>query len=195
QAVSKRLADVADEVADGAKQARESEDQSAGLRRLDTALGVLELGAKQLIVLGTLGRDLGSVAQGEILRIKRARGADDLSHTELAARHLAARLRRPNPSFAGAARGGVESGGSGSNAMSGGPSQADDRFDQLASELEQLVQEHADEIDKVDGALSEAEQAVQLDALAEEAKRRAEAVRRAVSELPRTGATPGSARA
>jgi hypothetical protein len=195
QAVSKRLADVADEVADGAKQARASEDRKAGLARLDAALGALSEGAEQLLVLGVLGRDLGSVAQADLGRIRRARRSDDLTHTELAARHLAARLRRPNPSFGGAGRGGVEAGAPDSGAMSGEASQADDRFDQLANELAQLAQEHADEIEKVTRALSEAEQSVDLESLREEARQRADAIRRALSELPQTGASPGSARA
>jgi hypothetical protein len=88
------------------------------VRRLDGALTALADGAGKLIVLGPLGRDLGSVAQADIGRIRRARAADDMLHTELAARHLAARLRRPNPSFGGAGRGGVESGAPSSGATS-----------------------------------------------------------------------------
>lgn len=195
QSVAKRMGDVAEEVADGAKQARESENRAHGMRRVDTALSALDAATRQLIVLGTLGRDLGTVAQGELLRIRRSRKKDELMHTELAARHLAARLRRPNPSFGGARRGGVESGAPGSGAMNGEASQADDRFNQLAGELEQLAQEHADEIEAVDRTLSQAEQAVELDALREEAKQRADAIRRAASELPQTGSAPGSARA
>jgi hypothetical protein len=195
RAVSKRLAEVADEVADGAKQARETEKHQAGLNRLDAALGALAEGAEQLLVLGVLGRDLGSVAQADLGRIRRARGSDDLSHTELAARHLAARLRRPNPSFGGAGRGGVEAGAPESGAMSGEASQADDRFDQLANELAQLAQEHSEEIEKVARAISDAEQGVDLESVRDEARQRADAIRRAVSELPQTGAAPGSARA
>jgi hypothetical protein len=195
QTVSKRLAEVADEVADGAKQARETEKHEAGLIRLDAALGALGEGAKQLVLLGALGRDLGSVAQADLGRIRRARTNDDLMHTELAARHLAARLRRPNPSFGSAGRGGVEAGAPDSGAMSGEASQADDRFDQLANELAQLAQEHADEIEKVARTMSDAEQGVELESLRDEAKQRADAIRRAVAQLPQTGAAPGSARA
>jgi hypothetical protein len=83
----------------------------------------------------------------------------------------------------------------GSGAPSGEPSQADDRFDQLAGELEQLVQEHADEIQAVERALSDAEQPELLEALREEARRRADAIRRAIEELPQVGAHPGTARA
>lgn len=195
ESVAKRLADVAEEVASGAKQARETERRDAGVRRVDAAIAALDGGAKRLIVLDVLGRDLGSVAQADLARIRRARAKDDLMHVQLAAEHLAARLRRPNPSFGGARQGGVESGARDSGAMSGEPSQADDRFDQLASELEQLAQEHAGEIDKVDRALSEAEDSVDLEELRREAKQHADAIRQAVSELPQTGASPGSARA
>jgi hypothetical protein len=195
QSVSQRLADVADEVADAAKQARETEQRTAAAHRLDAALDALGQGASQLVVLGALGQDIGSVAQGELRRIRRARQRQELTPAELAARHLAARLRRPNPSFAAKGHAGVESGGQSSDALSGKPSQADDRFNQLAGELEQLAQEHADEIERVERALSEAEQGIELDELREEAKRRADAIRRAVADLPQTGALPGSARA
>jgi hypothetical protein len=89
----------------------------------------------------------------------------------------------------------VESGAPGKNAHGGSPSQASERFDQLASELEQLVQEHASEIDQVQRALSEAEQGVDLDSLKEEAQRRANEIRRSLAGLPQTGADPGSGRA
>ncbi|HEY1535523.1 MAG TPA: DUF4175 domain-containing protein, partial [Polyangiaceae bacterium] len=110
EAVSKHLGDAAEEAADGAKQALESERRQAGLKRLDQALAVLDPGAEHLVVLGPIGRDVGSVAQGEIRRIKRAKDSGNLLATELAARHLAARLRRPSPSFSSAGGGGVESG-------------------------------------------------------------------------------------
>lgn len=198
QSVSKRLGDVAEEAADGAKQARETEKRKAGLRRLDLALDALDAGANQLLALGALGRDLGSVALADTRRIRRARGTESLMHAELAARHLAARLRRPTPSFGakgGTRRGGVESGGTGSGDATGEPSQADERFDQLASELDQLAQDHAAQIGRVEQALAEAEGAVDLKDLEAEAKERAESVRRAVSGLPFPGAEPGTARA
>lgn len=191
--VAQRLADVADEAADAAKRARESEAAALALSRFDAALGALDRGAGQLAKLGMLGRDVGSVARADIGRIRRARDADQLSQSEAAARHLAARLRRATPSFAAEQSGGVES-GMGSGAPGGEPSQADDRFDQLAGELEQLVQEHGDEIQNVERALGDAEQPELVEGLREEARRRAEAIRRAVEELPQLGAPPGSAR-
>jgi hypothetical protein len=196
QNVAKRLADVVEEIADGARQARESEERARGMTRLDSALAASEKGAEKLAVLGVLGRDLGSVALADLGRVKRARAADDLTHVELAARHLAARLRRPNPSFGSAGRGGVESGAPAANGGENGePSDASDRFDELASELEQLADEHAAEIAKVERSLAEAEQSVHLDALREEAKQRADALRRALADLPQYSQEPGSPRA
>jgi hypothetical protein len=116
-------------------------------------------------------------------------------HTELAARHLAARLRRPNPSFGSAQRGGVESGAPSQNGgESGEPSDANDRFDELMAELERLALDHAGEIGKVEQALAEAEAGVDLERLRGEAKQRADALRRALADLPQFSHTPGSAR-
>ncbi len=141
--VAKRLGDAAEEVADGAKQALESERRKAGLARLNQALAVLGAGAEHLVVLGPLGRDVGSVAQGEIRRIHRAEDAGNLLSTELAARHLAARLRRPSPSFSTAGGGGVESGAGQQHGDEGHPSDADKKFDELVGELERLAEEHS----------------------------------------------------
>jgi len=193
--VARRLGDVAEEAADGARLARETEQRRRGLTRLDAAMGALEAGGKQLRRLGELGRDLGSVALSELRRVQRARALDDLTHAELAARHLAARLHRPEPSTAVVRGGGTESGVGRGPATWGEPSRADDLFDQLASELEQLAQKHAAEISGVEKALSDAEESMDSSELREEAERRAEKIRRAVADLPLPGAEPGSARA
>jgi len=155
-AVSKRLGDVAEEVAHAAQQARETERRRQGRSRLDAALSVLELGADALVRLGALGRDVGGVAQGDTGRIKSSLRRDDLYHAELAALHLAQRLRRPNPSFGSGQRGGVESGAAQGSMPSGDSSKADDHFNQLAGELEQLAQEHQAEIGNVERSLAEA---------------------------------------
>lgn len=195
QAVSKRLADVVEEVADAAKQARESEKREHGLTRFDTAFQAADAGAKHLVVLGNLGQDIGSVAGADLGRVRRARAAEDLTHAELAARHLAARLRRPNPSFGSARRGGVESGAPMQNGASGGDaSDANDRFDELAAELEKLARDHSDEIGKVERSLAEAEQAADLEGLRDEARRRAGLLKRKLADLPQFSHTPGSAR-
>ncbi len=193
RSVAQRLADVADEVAAGAREVRETEKRGQAEARLHAALTALHTGTAQLLVLGALGRDLGSVAQGELDRIERSRRQDQMLHAELAAKHLAARLRRPNPSFASQRSGGVESGG-GVPIDSGEASQADQRFDELARELEHLALEHAGEIGAVERALGDAEQQADLEDLRDEARERARDVRRAVASLPLPGAEPGSAR-
>jgi hypothetical protein len=193
--VSKRLGDVAEEAAGGARQALDSEKRDQGVRRLDAAILALGSGSRQLVTLGALGRDIGSVALADLGRIERARKHDDMTHAELAALHLAQRLRRPAPSFATAGGGGVESGEGGQGRMSGKASQADDRFNELENELEQLAQEHAGGIAGVQQSLSDAEHSVDLESIRKEAEQHAEAIRRAVQDLPLPGAEPGSARA
>ncbi|HEX3850995.1 MAG TPA: DUF4175 domain-containing protein [Polyangiaceae bacterium] len=195
EAVSKHLGDAAEEAADGAKQALESERRQAGLKRLDQALAVLDPGTEHLVVLGPIGRDVGSVAQGEIRRIKRAKDSGNLLATELAARHLAARLRRPSPSFSSAGGGGVESGQGQQGNESGQPSDADKKFDELVGELERLAEEHQQELDRVDHNLSDSEKSVDLDDLKQEALQRAAALREKIAPLPQFSDDPDSARA
>ncbi len=194
-AVSKRLGDVAEEAAGGARQALDTEKRDQGVSRLDAAIVALGSGSRQLLTLGPLGQDIGSVALGDLGRIERARKRDDMRHAELAAQHLAERLRRPTPSFSTAGRGGVESGAGGQRSLSGKPSEADDRFNQLENELQQLAQEHAGSIDSVQQSLSDAEHSVDMESLRKQAEEHAEAIRRAVQDLPLPGAEPGSARA
>lgn len=194
--VAKRLSGVAEEAASGAKQARETEQRKVGLARLDSALAALKVGATNLSELGSLGSDLGGVTRADLGRIKRARMRQDLFHAELAAKHLAARLARPNPSFGSAQRGGVESGAPGMPAPgSGDVSGADRRFDQLAEELGELAREHAREIESVEESISKAEQEVDVSELEDEARKRAARLREALSGLPQSGDEPGSARA
>ncbi len=195
QNVSKRLGDVAEDAAEGLKEARETEQQRRGLTRYQAALGALERGAAQLLVLDILGQDIGSVAQSEIRRVKRAEQAGSLVQAELAARHLAARLRRPSPSFSSAARGGVESGASGRGGEpKGDPTQADQRFNELAQELEQLAREHRGELEQVERAIDAAESGSELEELKKEAQERAAKLRDSLEGLPPAGGPPGSAR-
>lgn len=193
ESVSKRLGDVAEEVADGAKVARDSEQRTVGVQRSELALGVLAAGSKNLVTLGALGADLGSVAVGEIRRIRRAQSAQKYLEVELAARHLAARLRRPAPSFSSAGGGGVESGQGAPGP--GEPSEADRQFDQLMREVEQLAAEHAEEIRRVEQSLADAEQGAESEELKREAADRARALRERSEQLPGTWAQEGSARA
>ncbi|HEY4106393.1 MAG TPA: DUF4175 domain-containing protein, partial [Polyangiaceae bacterium] len=195
ESVSKHLGDAAEEVADGAKEALETERRAVGLRRIQQALGVLEPGSAHLVILGPLGRDVGSVAEGEIRRIQRAQAASNLLATELAARHLAARLRRPSPSFGTAGGGGVESGSAGQNSGDAQASDADRKFDELVGELERLAEEHQQELDRVDRTLAESEKSVDLDDLKQEAAERAKALREKIAPLPQFSDDPSSARA
>jgi hypothetical protein len=113
-------------------------------------------------------------------------------HTELAARDLAARLRRPEPSFGGGGRGGVESGAP-RGPQPGDASSADESVAQSERDLEELARDHASETNAVAEELSRASRPEDVAALREEAKKHAEAIREAVRDLPQPGAAPGSA--
>jgi hypothetical protein len=193
--VAKRLGDAAEEAAEGAKLALESERRQAGINRLNQALGVLGPGARNLVTLGPLGRDVGSVAEGEIRRILRAQASGNLLATELAARHLAARLRRPNPSFSTAGGGGVESGAGAQSGDESHASDADKKFDELVGELERLAEEHQRELERVERNLADADKAVDLSDLKQEAAERAADLRQKTAPLPQFGEDPNSARA
>ncbi len=195
ESVAKHLGDAAEEVAEGAKEALESERRQAGMRRIEEALAVLDPGAAHLQVLGPLGRDVGSVALAEVRRVKRARDSGNLLATELAARHLAARLRRPNASFSSAGGGAVESGAGSQGAENGQPSDADKKFDELVGELERLAEEHQQELDRVDHNLAESQKSVDLGDLKQEAAERAAALREKIAPLPQFSDDPNSARA
>ncbi len=188
ETVAKRLGDVAEEVADASRLGQESEQRKAASLRLGAALPVLQRGADALLGLSELGADLGGVAHGETRRIQRALGAKSYLEAELAARHLAARLRRPKPSFSSAGGGGVESGGaeggSGGPAPPGEVSQAHRQFQELLRELAQLSAEHAGEVAAVESALQAAEQGSEDVELQAQAKARAEALRQAFERLP-----------
>jgi hypothetical protein len=192
--VAKRLGDVAEEAAEGAKVAIGGEKRRQGERRLNAALEALDRGSANLLILGALGADVGSVALGEIRRIRRAQATPSFSDAELAARHLAARLRRPNPSFSSAGGGGVES-GRGAQQGPGEASDADRQFDQLMQELDQLAAEHAQQIQSVEESLAESAQETGSDDLKREALERANRLRERLAALPDPGALPGSARA
>ena len=193
--VAKRLADVADELAAAASGA--SLGDAAGGRanadaRMDAAFKVLDGGGKQLLKLGDLGLDLGEIVANDLRRVDRARKALDLFHAELAARDLAARLRKPDPSFGGGGRGGVESGGPPSPEP-GEASEADEEMMAGERELEDLARDHEAEMNEVQQAMEQAISKEELEALREEAKKHAQAIREAVKSLPRQGGDPGSA--
>ncbi len=200
--VAKRLADVAEEIAVAAHAARETEHWQPELLRVDAALAALGRGVDRLSVLAALGHDLGGVAAADTGRIRRSRTADDLTHTELAALHLAARLRRPTPSFGamtGSSHGGgVESGrgrGSGGGDASPSPSDGDEEFDRAANAIEQLAEEHQDTVQGVESALDDARRVDSTDAEREQAKHLADEIRDAIDPLPLPGQEFGSPRA
>jgi hypothetical protein len=194
QRVAKLLADVAEEAMVGAAQARGAEGSQMGIERLDRALFALRAGAAELTNLGTLGNDLGSVATADLGRVQAARDVGDYFHAELAARHLADRLRRPTPSFGASGPGGVESGGAGAkNDRSGDPSEEEKAFDQLARQIADLAREHANAVENVDQALSDARSGESDESLRAEAERRASRLRDVVEGLPEPGRSPGSA--
>ena len=192
RAVAKRLADVADEAAAGASLARVSDERPRGVARLEAAFGVLDGGGKQMLRLGDLGLDLGEIVANDLRRIARAQKAEDWIHAELAARDLAARLRRPDPSFGGGGKGGVESGGR-PGPDEGEPSEADRQMAAGEQELEDLARDHAGKISEVESALEKAASAEEMQALREEAKEHAQAIREAVKQLPPSAGEPGSA--
>ncbi|XXX76891.1 DUF4175 family protein [Sorangium sp. So ce134] len=192
RAVAQRLADVADEAAAAAELLR-GEGREGGEVRLEAAVTVLGGGGAELRKLGELGLDLGEIVASDLRRIARARGAGDWAHAELAARDLAARLRRPDPSFGGGGRGGVESGAPRGGPDPGDASSADESVAQSERELEELARDHAAETNAVAEELMRASRPEDVAALREEAKRHAEAIREAVRDLPQPGGAPGSA--
>ncbi len=199
--VARQLGDVAEEAAFAAVLAQEPEKGAEGVERLDIAIGVLDAGAKELLVLDVLGADLGSVAEADLKRVARSRERKDYFHAELAAIHMAERLHRPNPSFGskGGGGGGVESGsgssGGGGNDAQGKPSNAESEFDRMARDLERLAQDHAELSDRTADAMRSAEKGASDQAAKSEAEQRAEALRRSVVGLPQPGETPGTGRA
>jgi uncharacterized protein DUF4175 len=193
--VAKVLGDVAEEAAFAADLAASPEGNREGLDRLDKAIVAIQAGAEQLLDLGVLGNDLGLVALGDLGRVQRARAHGDLFHAERAARHLAERLRRPEPSFGSSSSGGVEAGpGQGAQEPNPTPSNADSAFDDLARAIAELAREHAEAVNQVDQTLNDAD-SVNEAGLKEEAARRAQAIRDAVDGLPMPGALPGSVEA
>jgi hypothetical protein len=190
--VARRLADVADELAAAANAAGVGDARANADARIDASFKVLDGGGKQLLKLGDLGLDLGEIVANDLRRIDRARKAEDLYHAELAARDLAARLRKPDPSFGGGGRGGVESGGP----PSPNPDEASEADEEMMAgerELEELARDHEAEMREVEQAMEQAVSKEELEALREEAKKHAQAIREAVKSLPQQGGDPGSA--
>lgn len=192
QRVAMILGNVAEEAMVGAQQAQIGEAPERGLARLDTAVYALREGARQLLALGVLGNDLGSVALADLGRVVRGRDSGDLYHAELAARHLADRLHRPNPSFGASGSGGVEAGQGGSREPQQRPSGAEQEFDELMDQINKLAAQHGKAIDQVDQTLSAADAEPDPAGLKEEAEERARQLRNSVQGLPEPGSSPGT---
>jgi hypothetical protein len=122
---------------------------------------------------------------------------------ELAALHLAARLRRPTPSFGATTGsshqngGGVESGhgSGGGEAGMPSPSDADEAFDRAADAIRALAQQHEATVRGAESALDEASRGARGEADRAEAKRIADKVRTSVEDLPLPGQDLGTPRA
>ena len=189
---AKQLADVADDAVMGeGLEAREGE-HDRGKAKVDAALGVLEGGSRSMKNLGELGRDIGEIVHIDDARIGRARSASDWAHAELAARDLVARLREPDPSFG--EQGGPQQGGGESGGGRGTPGANDEggddvgrAFEEAARDLDQLSQDHAGEMAKVQNDLSGGESPDDAKALGDESKKHADKVREAVHDLPSVG--------
>ncbi|HTJ84445.1 MAG TPA: DUF4175 family protein [Polyangiaceae bacterium] len=190
--VSKRLADVADEAAAACRAAADPVEADRSPLRLKAALDVLAGGGDKLAVLGDLGADLGDIARGGVGRIGRERDRHDLRLAELAALDLADRLRNPYSSVGGGGRPGVESGvGDGGGTDDGDASEAGAEADQGSKELDELIQRHKEEMERVEDAIDKATTAEERDALRKLAKEQAAELRDAVKDLPE-GGVPGS---
>jgi hypothetical protein len=211
---AKLLADAADDLALGAAQRRAEGvglgagvGSGAGSRvgrgrlglgspatvRMDAATLVLGGGGQALLRLGALGRDLGEIVDADLSRVRRARDSEDWFHAELAARDLATRLHQPDPSFGprggrpGRARG--ESGGAQREAgdEAAPPDEVERAFEESARDLEQLAQDHAGQLAKMEHAIADATSQKELEDLKQEAHEHAEAIREAARDLPSVG--------
>ncbi len=189
------LADVADDVVMGETQEARPDERDRVRARVDASLGVLVEGGKAMRTLGDLGRDIGEIVLADDLRIERGRTSADWPHAELAARDLVARLRQPDPSFGSRGGGGSQRGGGESGGAQGTPGDDGEEggdvaraFEEAARDLDQLAQDHAAEMAKVQNDLSSGESPSDADALKDESKKHAQAVRDAVRELPSVGA-------
>ncbi|MFO0587253.1 MAG: DUF4175 domain-containing protein [Polyangiaceae bacterium] len=185
RSVAKRLADVADEAALAAGALALGMDVESSKVSLGAAMGVLDAGGKQMLKLGDLGLDLGEIVANDLRRIDRSRVANDMKHAELAAQDLAARLRKPDPSFSGGGGSGVEGGG-GEGMNPSEASDADAEQAQNEQDLEDLARDHATEMNGVSEALDRAE-SEEREQLKEAAREHAKNIRDAVKDLPKQG--------
>ena len=201
-AIARKLSDVADEAADGARMIRQPEsgggqEPGRGRVRLDTAMLVLRGGGDSLLRLGGLGGDLGEVVGIGVRNVERCMIREDTHCAELAATHLAMRLRKPYPSFSGGGgSSGAESGGMpglDDSAAGAAGGQSMDAFDSIGDDVAKLAKEHAQRIDEVRDAVSEAMESVGMDGLQDVAREHAKHLREAVRSLPTHASDTSSA--
>lgn len=193
QRLSRELGDVVAEVAARVRGAL-GREQVPSTEQLLASLEATRQGAERLSEVGTLGLDLGSVAQADLARARRLLEATELSRAEAVLLHLAARLERATPSF-GSKSGSVESGAGSGRGGQGEPSlsKAPSEYDRLGEEARSLAERHASEQRELEALLDEAARAAQADARANGSlDRLTEELREALGELPRFGRVPGS---
>lgn len=196
--VAEEMGLALEELAVLARQLREQPEVEFGGAPLLDRWELLSQAARNLGKLSVLGRDLGSVAEGDLGRMRVALDQSEMDRVERIALHLAARLKRGTPSFGAKGGAGVESGSGSSQGQASGdaaPSDAPAEYRELAQQAERLAQEHARELSELDRLLEEVQQALQKDKRSEEKqawKEKAEEVRRTVRSLPDVGGEPGS---
>jgi hypothetical protein len=191
--VSVALAELADDVALGARQAGGTEFRDRGERRVTDAFVFLEAGARSLRALGRLGDDLSNIVRATLTRMQRAHHTRDFTHVQLAAEYLAARLRRPEPSAgSSSSTAGVESSSAGAPHLRSAASNAHQRIERLLIELQQLKQEHKANLELLERTLKAAEADALQDAPRADTGERADRLRRLAETLPYMGADPDS---
>jgi hypothetical protein len=191
--VARALADVADDLALGESQMSRSQDRERGKLRVSESTTILQGGARSLLQLGSLGRDLGEIVGMDLGRVGRASDRSDLVHAEIAAADLAARLKDPDPSFgsqggSGGHAGSESGGGRGTPGEGDPPDDEEEAFNKAAGELGNLSKDHAEELGKVEQALNEPGDPEEERQSSEEEKSHARAVREATTPLPSVGA-------
>lgn len=189
--VAKRLVEPAEDLALACVEADRNTERAKANLRADGEEMVLRGGRGSLAQLGTLGRDIGEIVEAYLQRVDRARGKADFLHAELAARDLAARLQTPDPSFGARGQSGHAGGESGGQPGLDEGSEGGDveqAFNEAAHELEQLAMDHAANMGSVEQALSTPPTAEDVQALADELRKRAQKIRDTVRPLPSVGA-------
>lgn len=165
--------DLGSAVEEIAVQAREVHfnAEDVNLEGLHDLLEGAKLGAGRLREVGQLGLDIGLVAQADLARVERSLKRKEYDLAEGAALHLAERLKRATPSFSSSGGAGVESGlpESGSPGSEGGgkpdgpASEASAQFAEMSSEIDQLAQEAAGELGRLEKMLDAAREAAAAD--------------------------------